>query len=111
MHLTALDGDSSIAARREGIVLVDTARQPRGLNREPLGSLMGGHMMHNRLLKKLGWKLQVVCQAEWNKMETYEKEVFVEKLLVSDSAAVVHALDEKMTGAPCPDAPSTCVLP
>lgn len=73
-------------------MLVDIARQPRGLDREPLGSLMGGHMMHNRLLKRLGWRVHVVCQAEWSKLEACDKEAFVSRLLVSKiSGAVLRA--------------------
>nr|CEL66467.1 TPA: hypothetical protein BN1204_022790 [Neospora caninum Liverpool] len=63
------------------VVLIDLARQPRDLSRGVQPGLLGGHILHNRLLRRLGWEVRVVCQSEWNALDSPGKHELIKKII------------------------------
>ncbi|RQX73356.1 hypothetical protein TGCAST_202080 [Toxoplasma gondii CAST] len=75
------------------VVLIDLARQPRDVTRELLPGLLGGHRLHNRLLRRLGWDVRVVCQSDWDALNTSGKAALIQKILER------HAPANRVSGA------------
>ncbi|PFH32788.1 hypothetical protein BESB_014000 [Besnoitia besnoiti] len=70
------------SASRVCVVLIDLARQPRDLTPAIQPGLLGGHMMQNRLLRRLGWRVEVVCQSEWDALDVEGKHTLVKQIRV-----------------------------